>query len=410
MATTYTDTSFGVRDIGLRTDNAGAGVTDLSAEEDRYSQIVFTQGVLAPLLGFEPTEDTVWDVTIGSGGSKTDYALVTGVNAGQGNYIVRLPADTDVTINPAHASLDRIDELYLVVQDNAYDSSSRALPRLAYRDGTAGSSPSAPGPDGTWDAYMLLATIDVPGAAANIAGCTITDERTFAALSLQGQAVLAVGTDGSTNLDAPATKVLGMRQAGVTRLSVDAAGDTSINGNDIVSVGTVDGVDVSAHQHTGADGSAQVAHDNLTGLTAGDPHTQYLLESGFTKAAIDALNVDADTLDSHDTSYFAIAGHNHDGAYLGISATAAAATKLATSRTISLQGDVTGSVGFDGQSNVAITATVVDDSHLHNGTYYTEAEANGRYYGPSSSGGRVLTISTSAASGGSNGDVWIQVA
>lgn len=42
------------------------------------------------------------------------------------------------------------------------------------------------------------------------------------------------------------------------------------------------------------------------------------------------------------------------------------ATKLATSRTITLTGDVTGSVGFDGTANVSITATVGDDSHNHN--------------------------------------------
>jgi len=44
---------------------------------------------------------------------------------------------------------------------------------------------------------------------------------------------------------------------------------------------------------------------------------------------------------------------------------ATSATKLETSRTISLSGDVTGSVGFDGTSNVTLTATVQDDSHNH---------------------------------------------
>ena len=40
---------------------------------------------------------------------------------------------------------------------------------------------------------------------------------------------------------------------------------------------------------------------------AADPHTQYLKESDFTKAAIDALNVDADTLDGIDSTGFATA-------------------------------------------------------------------------------------------------------
>lgn len=48
-----------------------------------------------------------------------------------------------------------------------------------------------------------------------------------------------------------------------------------------------------------------------------------------------------------------------------ITGNAGTATKLATARTISLTGDVTGSVTFDGSANAAITATVADDSHNH---------------------------------------------
>jgi hypothetical protein len=41
------------------------------------------------------------------------------------------------------------------------------------------------------------------------------------------------------------------------------------------------------------------------------------------------------------------------------------ATQLATARTISLGGDVSGSTSFDGTADVTITATVADDSHNH---------------------------------------------
>ena len=44
---------------------------------------------------------------------------------------------------------------------------------------------------------------------------------------------------------------------------------------------------------------------------------------------------------------------------------ASTATKLATARTISLGGDVSGSASFDGSANITITATVADDSHNH---------------------------------------------
>ena len=44
---------------------------------------------------------------------------------------------------------------------------------------------------------------------------------------------------------------------------------------------------------------------------------------------------------------------------------ASTATTLATARTISLGGDLSGSASFNGGSNVTITATVADDSHNH---------------------------------------------
>ena len=52
-----------------------------------------------------------------------------------------------------------------------------------------------------------------------------------------------------------------------------------------------------------------------------------------------------------------------------VSGNSGTATKLATARTITLAGDVTGSVSFDGSANVNITTTVGDDSHNHSMAY-----------------------------------------
>jgi hypothetical protein len=57
------------------------------------------------------------------------------------------------------------------------------------------------------------------------------------------------------------------------------------------------------------------------------------------------------------------ASHTHGGG--DITSAVATATKLATARTISLTGDVTGSASFDGSANASITATVADYSHNH---------------------------------------------
>lgn len=48
-----------------------------------------------------------------------------------------------------------------------------------------------------------------------------------------------------------------------------------------------------------------------------------------------------------------------------VSGNAGTATKLASAKTISLTGDVTGSVSFDGSDNVSMTTTIADDSHNH---------------------------------------------
>jgi phage-related tail fiber protein len=61
------------------------------------------------------------------------------------------------------------------------------------------------------------------------------------------------------------------------------------------------------------------------------------------------------------------------------STNSATATKWATARTITLAGDVTGSVSIDGSANATLTATVADDSHTHDGRYYTETEADTRF-------------------------------
>ncbi len=65
-----------------------------------------------------------------------------------------------------------------------------------------------------------------------------------------------------------------------------------------------------------------------------------------------------------DNGKFAREGHVHP-AQTTVTGNAGTATKLATARTISLTGDVSGSVSFDGSTNATITATVADDSHNH---------------------------------------------
>jgi cytoskeletal protein CcmA (bactofilin family) len=59
---------------------------------------------------------------------------------------------------------------------------------------------------------------------------------------------------------------------------------------------------------------------------------------------------------------------------------ATTATELETARTIDITGDITATaVAFDGSSNIAISASVNNDSHTHDGRYYTETESDSRF-------------------------------
>jgi len=65
---------------------------------------------------------------------------------------------------------------------------------------------------------------------------------------------------------------------------------------------------------------------------------------------------------------------------IDITGSVAVAGQLATPRSITLNGDATGSTNFDGSANVTLAVTIADDtdydSHHHDGRYYTEAETD----------------------------------
>lgn len=182
-STSYTDSTFSASVIGARTDNAGVAVVDTTAEEARLLGRMLNAGYLTPSNAFIVAAQTVPNMTVkvGSGTAKTDYYVLSGTVGGQGNYIARLDVTSqNVTVPAADASQTRTDEVYLVIQDNLYDTSARALPRIGYRTGTLGGA--NPGPDGTWTAYALLARITVAAAATSIITGNISDQRTAATL------------------------------------------------------------------------------------------------------------------------------------------------------------------------------------------------------------------------------------
>jgi hypothetical protein len=182
--TTITESTFSAAVLGARTDSAGAAATDTTAEEARLWASIFSgSGYITPTTAFQVTAQSSPNMTVkvGSGTSKADHYLVAGTASGQENYVARLDVSSqNITISAADASQTRTDEIYLVVYDNAYDSTSRVLPRFGYRKGDLGGA--NPGPDSTWKAYALLARITVAAGVTSITNANISDQRSGTSL------------------------------------------------------------------------------------------------------------------------------------------------------------------------------------------------------------------------------------
>ena len=290
----FTDTTFGARSIGARTDAAGDPVTDINAEEDRFANIFVSEGYISPPEAFEPTPSTGFDLILGSGVADTDYYVVEGAGVGQGNYVVRLDdASETVTLAAADLSNPRIDEVYLLVMDNAYDASGLVLPRIAVRQGDPGADPSVPGPDSSWLAYALIASIAIPAAAADISESTVTDER----------------PQSQSNVDAPTL--------GGLAASAFAASDHDHDADYAALAHVTDG---SGHPDaTGSVDGMESAADKsklnalATGAEANLSASEVLTLIKTVDASGSGLN--ADLLDGQQGSAFAASGLLHDGTY-----------------------------------------------------------------------------------------------
>lgn len=102
-------------------------------------------------------------INIGSG-----IALI--YQSGQGVYRAAMTSSSTATLTAAHATLSRIDLVYLRVWDNSVDASGLNQADVVYLPGTAAASPVAPTPTGT-QIYLPLATITVPpvgGGSASV--------------------------------------------------------------------------------------------------------------------------------------------------------------------------------------------------------------------------------------------------
>lgn len=100
-------------------------------------------------------------LTVSLAGSTINVSPGTAMLTDHGVYIGVLTSTWSGTLTAAHATLDRIDLVYLRIWDTDYDATGLRKTDVVYLAGTASSTPVAPTPGGT-EIYLPLATITVP--------------------------------------------------------------------------------------------------------------------------------------------------------------------------------------------------------------------------------------------------------
>jgi len=212
--------------------------------------------------------------------------------------------------------------------------------------------------------FNLDSTIsaDTTGNAAT--ATALETARTIGGVSFDGTAnidLAGVNTTGNQDTSGNAATATAWETARTITLSGDVSGTaTGVDGSGNVSITTT--VADDSHDHTIAN------VDGLqTALDAKAPTASPTFSGTVTFPAgqtFDGRDVSADGAKLDGIESGATADQTKaDIDALGIAASTA--STLATARTISLAGDVSGSTSFDGSGNVSITATVADDSHNH---------------------------------------------
>ncbi|MGW5582787.1 hypothetical protein [Streptomyces sp. NPDC003857] len=142
-------------------------------------------GILPGSNGFNVTVSGT-TITVGTGIGSLYFA-------GQGIYRIAMTSTSNLTLDAPHATLPRIDLVYLRVWDNSVDGSGQNKADVVYLAGTPSSTPSAPTPAGTV-IYMRLAHITVPASG----GGSPTVNTTVRPITVASGGILPSSTAPST--------------------------------------------------------------------------------------------------------------------------------------------------------------------------------------------------------------------
>lgn len=150
----------------------GLNYTGLEARNAETFQLMANGVALGSQSGVRPGDPGL-TVTLAGTTINCSAGVAAVAWPGQGVYKVALPSSVSPgTYTAPHATLNRIDLVYLRVWDNSVDASGLNKADVVYLAGTPSASPVAPTPAGT-QIYMPLATISVQ-SVSNGSGSSVS--------------------------------------------------------------------------------------------------------------------------------------------------------------------------------------------------------------------------------------------
>ena len=178
-------------------------------------------------------------------------------------------------------------------------------------------------------------------------------------LYLEGSADI----DGTVNVEG-ATTLQSTLAAGNTTITGDltVSGNATISGNLTFGDAITDTITLTADVSSNILPSADDTYD--LGATGSEWRDLYIDGTA---------NIDTAAIDTANIGTLAVSGNGTVTGDLTVTGdinatvvgTASTADALTTARTITLDGDVSGAVNFDGSANITLTTTIADDSHNH---------------------------------------------
>ena len=388
----FTDLYLGVKSSAPTLDNdgdalqTGALYYDSTAEQlyiwegSSWDQAAFS--VSGAVTSFNTRTGAV---TLSSGDVTTALGYTPYNSTNPNSYVVQSDIDTSIAnlVDSAPAALDTLNELAAALGDDA-NFSTTVTNSLATKAPLASpaltGTPTAPTATANTNTTQLATTAYVQGELANEANWNTA--YSWGNHASEGYLTSFTETDPTVP-----THVKNITTTNVSNWNTaygwgDHGAEGYLTGNQTITLsGDVSGSGTTSISVTVADDSHNHVVGNIDNFTESVQDIAGAMFSGNTESGISAVYQDGDgTIDLNvNDPTISLTGAVTGSATMTNLGNVSIATTATADPTLTLTGDATGSATFTNLGNASLTVAVVNDSHTHDGRYFTETESDGRY-------------------------------